>query len=188
MSKEKKATDYDDLMYTRRPAGPMGKHGGGGVRRNSASTNSTASYKEYEKEKHDMSIGTMNTASGKKVTLPIDHNDLERLNIGESSSLNPGGGPPAESTQIDNNENSFNQADNVNIVNNNKNNSKDPGSVSGFLQKIFKKKKNPSIDINDLIKPSPILPMVKFDEEGDFFKEPLESKLQRTIIFLNECH
>jgi hypothetical protein len=53
-------------------------------------------------------------------------------------------------------------------------------SPRGFIKKLFnrnKLKKTPSIDINDLIKPLPPLPIVKFDDEGDFYKEPLEVKI-----------
>jgi hypothetical protein len=168
MSSEKKATDYDDMMYTRRPPG---KNGGG--RRNSTTSNSTASFKEYEKEKHElMSIGTANTVSAKKVTLAIDQNELEKLNVSESGALNS---PPQAS--FENNENIVGIAQAAGIINANA--KKDTTSVSdgsAFFQKLFAKKKKKSFDINDLIKPSPILPMVKFDDDGDFFKEPLESK------------
>lgn len=45
------------------------------------------------------------------------------------------------------------------------------------LDRNNKKKTRPSIDIEELLnKPGPKLPMVKFDDEGDFFKEPLEIK------------
>ena len=159
---------YDDLISNSRMVHPIiGK-------RNSITSNSTASYKEYEREKNNLSIGT---TSVKKVTLPLDINENERLNINETQEKNK--------TEV-NEEVNYNELNaQMQAIGSNKNKNAAEGE-SGFLQKLLnkKKKKNPSLNIDDLIKPTPPLPMVKFDDDGDFFKEPLESKNFNKIILV----
>lgn len=128
--------------------------------------------------KPTISISTMNTlghatrvAAGIVSDEDEDYNERDRLN--------------KQNQQISSSQGDQKEPDNSNHVNKSdtkgrRDDKNADAAAGGFFKKLLnknKKKKTPSIDINELIKPSPILPMVKFDDDGDFFKEPLESKI-----------